>query len=289
MVTDFHGAQMISGLEISYASPMGLTIRNELVPRIGSWFLLNQPILRHLTAVACKCHSVSGSDETFLLSFQNSSAIGSGMAGLFITFEGSEACGKSTQVKRLERKLQEMGKKAIVVHEPGSTDIGLAIRHILLHMKENRAMCPKTELLLFAASRAQLVREVIDPALASGAVVVSDRFCDSTTVYQGGARNLDPEFVAHLNQFVVDGYRPDRTFVLDLDVEVASRRRTRRVRPVGGGDRIEELPQEFFMLVRQGYHDLAAKEPDRVKLIDAAPSADEVEVAIWKQLDGLLD
>lgn|GEM_PF-105444 len=280
---------MISGLEISYASPMGLTIRNELVPRIGSWFLLNQPILRHLTAVACKCHSVSESDETFLLSFQNSSAIGSGMAGLFITFEGSEACGKSTQVKRLECKLHEMGKKAIVVHEPGSTDIGLAIRHILLHMKENRAMCPETELLLFAASRAQLVREVIDPALASGAVVVSDRFYDSTTVYQGVARNLDPEFVAHLNQFVVDGYRPDRTFVLDLDVEVANRRRIRRVRPVGGGDRIEELPQEFFMFVRQGYHDLAAKEPGRVKLIDAAPSADEVEAAIWKQLDGLLD
>lgn len=223
------------------------------------------------------------------MSFQNSSAIGSGMAGLFITFEGSEACGKSTQVKRLECKLQEMGKKVVVVHEPGSTDIGLAIRHILLHMKENRAMCPETELLLFAASRAQLVREVIDPALASGAVVVSDRFYDSTTVYQGVARNLDPEFVAHLNQFVVDGYRPDRTFVLDLDVEVANRRRTRRVRPVGGGDRIEELPQEFFMLVRQGYHDLAAKEFGRVKLIDAAPSADEVEAAIWKQLDGLFD
>jgi dTMP kinase len=211
------------------------------------------------------------------------------MAGLFITFEGSEACGKSTQVKRLECKLQEMGKKVVVVHEPGSTDIGLAIRHILLHMKENRAMCPETELLLFAASRAQLVREVIDPALASGAVVVSDRFYDSTTVYQGVARNLDPEFVAHLNQFVVDGYRPDRTFVLDLDVEVANRRRTRRVRPVGGGDRIEELPQEFFMLVRQGYHDLAAKEFGRVKLIDAAPSADEVEAAIWKQLDGLFN
>ena len=238
--------------------------------------------------IACKCHSVSRLNETFLLSFWSSSVIGSGMAGLFVTFEGSEACGKSTQVKRLERKLQEMGKEVTVVHEPGFTDIGIAIRHLLLHAKESCTMWPETELLLFAASRAQLVREVIEPALTRGVIVVSDRFYDSTTVYQGMARNLDSEFVARLNQFVANGYRPDRTFVLDLDVEVANCRRRRRIRPVGDVDRIEELPQEFFMRVRQGYHELAAKEPSRVKLIDAASSADEVEAAIWKQLDGIL-
>jgi dTMP kinase len=216
------------------------------------------------------------------------SVIGSEMAGLFITFEGSEACGKSTQVKRLENRLRALNREPVIVHEPGYTEIGTEIRHLLLHAKAGQTMQPETELLLFAASRAQLVRQIIKPALARGAVVVSDRFYDSTTVYQGLARGLDPEFVARLNEFVVDGCKPDRTFVLDLDVEMASSRRLRRVRPVGGADRIEVLPQEFFVKVRKGYHDLAVAEPNRVKLIDAAPPADEVEEAIWRELNGFL-
>jgi dTMP kinase len=211
------------------------------------------------------------------------------VAGLFITFEGSEACGKTTQVKRLQRKLQARGDDVIVVHEPGFTDIGLAIRHLLLYAKESRAMKPETELLLFAASRAQLVHEVIRPALASGSIVLSDRFYDSTTVYQGMARGLDTEFIERLNQFAADGCRPHRTFILDLDLAVAGRRRILRRRSEGNPDRIEELPEAFFLRVRQGYRDLASREPDRVKLIDGEPPADEVEETIWKQLDGLLN
>src|SRR3981081_587259 len=136
------------------------------------------------------------------------SVIGSEMAGLFITFEGSEACGKSTQVKRLENRLRVLNREPVIVHEPGYTEIGTEIRHLLLHAKAGQTMQPETELLLFAASRAQLVRQIIKPALARGAVVVSDRFYDSTTVYQGLARGLDPASVAPFNEFVVDVSRP---------------------------------------------------------------------------------
>jgi dTMP kinase len=211
------------------------------------------------------------------------------VAGLFITFEGSEASGKSTQVMRLERNLQEQGKNVIVVHEPGFTEIGTSIRHLLLHAKESRAMKPETELLLFAASRAQLVREIIQPALADGSIVLSDRFYDSTTVYQGTARGLDTAFIEQLNRFASNGCQPDRTFVLDLDLEVAARRRIQRTFSGKEADRIEELPEAFFLRVRQGYRDLAEREPGRVKLIDAEPPPDKVEETIRKQLDGLLD
>jgi dTMP kinase len=211
------------------------------------------------------------------------------MAGLFITFEGSEASGKSTQIKRLQRNLQEQGKNVIVVHEPGFTEIGASIRHLLLHAKESRTMKPETELLLFAASRAQLVREVIQPALADGSIVLSDRFYDSTTVYQGTARGLDTAFIEQLNRFAANGCQPDRTFVLDLGLEVAARRRIQRTFSGKEADRIEELPEAFFLRVRQGYRDLAEREPARVKLIDAAPPTDKVEETIRKLLDGLLD
>jgi dTMP kinase len=210
------------------------------------------------------------------------------MSGLFITFEGSEACGKSTQVKRLESRLLKLGRETITVHEPGFTQIGKEIRHLLLHAKSGETMFPETELLLFAASRSQLVREIIKPALARGAVVVSDRFYDSTTVYQGVARGLDLQFIARLNEFAVRDCRPDRTFILDLDVEIASERRLRRIRSAEKPDRIEELPPDFFLKVRNGYHDLAAAEPERIKLIDAAPSAAAIEEEIWKEVDGLL-
>jgi dTMP kinase len=210
------------------------------------------------------------------------------MSGLFITFEGSEACGKSTQVKRLESRLLKLGRETITVHEPGFTQIGKEIRHLLLHAKSGETMFPETELLLFAASRSQLVREIIKPARARGAVVVSDRFYDSTTVYQGVARGLDLQFIARLNEFAVHDCRPDRTFILDLDVEIASERRLRRIRSAEKPDRIEELPLDFFLKVRNGYHDLAAAEPERIKLIDAAPSAAAIEEEIWKEVDGLL-
>ena len=128
--------------------------------------------------------------------------------GLFITFEGSEGCGKSTQVKRLAGRLEAQGIPFLLTREPGGTPIGEKIRELLQFAPESAAMRPETELLLFEASRSQLVREVIEPALARGLHVVSDRFFDSTTVYQGAARRLDPAIVQQLNQFAVGGCRP---------------------------------------------------------------------------------
>jgi dTMP kinase len=210
------------------------------------------------------------------------------MPGLFITFEGCEASGKSTQVKRLERRLEKSCRNLLTVHEPGYTEIGSAIRQLLLYANEGKAMRNETELLLFAASRAQLVGEVVRPALERGLVVLSDRFSDSTTVYQGIGRGLDVAFIRSLNEFVVGACNPDRTFLLDLDVEESRVRLMRRVRPVGRQDRIEQLTKDFFERVRRGYLEIARAEPDRVKVIDASRTEDQVEEAIWNEIDGLL-
>src|SRR6202162_730806 len=210
------------------------------------------------------------------------------MPGLFVTFEGGEACGKSTQVRRLVRRLEKRGRTVLAVHEPGFTEIGSAIRQLLLHAKAGGSMRSETELLLFAASRAQLIGEIIRPAIEKGSVVVSDRFYDSTTAYQGMGRGLDLTFIEALNEFVAGNCRPDRTFFLDLDVSVSRARQLRRVRPVGHQDRMERLSDEFFEKVRRGYLQIARTEPDRVKIIDASGTEDQVEEAIWNQLDGLL-
>jgi dTMP kinase len=214
--------------------------------------------------------------------------IGQGMPGLFVTFEGGEACGKSTQVRRLVRQLEKLGRTALSLHEPGFTEIGSAIRQLLLHAKAGDSMRSETELLLFAASRAQLVGETIRPALEKGVVVVSDRFYDSTTVYQGIGRGLDLRFIKALNEFVAGRCKPDRTFLLDLDVAVSRTRQLRRVRPVGQQDRMERLSDEFFEQVRRGYLEIARAEPDRIKIIDASGSEDQVEAAIWNEIDGVL-
>jgi dTMP kinase len=210
------------------------------------------------------------------------------MPGLFITFEGGEACGKSTQVRRLVGRLEKRGRTVLAVHEPGFTEIGSAIRQILLHAKAGDSMRSETELLLFAASRAQLIGEAIRPAIEKGSVVVSDRFYDSTTVYQGIGRGLDLPFIEALNEFVAGRCQPDRTFLLDLDVSASRARQLRRVRPVGQQDRMERLSDEFFEQVRRGYLKIARAEPDRVKIIDASGTEDQVEEAIWNQIDGLL-
>jgi dTMP kinase len=210
------------------------------------------------------------------------------MPGLFVTFEGGEACGKSTQVRRLVRQLEKRGRTVLAVHEPGFTETGSAIRQLLLHAKAGDSMRSETELLLFAASRAQLVRETIWPALQKGSVIVSDRFYDSTTVYQGIGRGLDLPFVKALNEFVVGECKPDRTFLLDLDVPVSRARQLRRVRPVGQQDRMERLSDEFFEKVRRGYLEIARAEPERVKIIDASRTEDQVEEAIWHEIDGVL-
>jgi dTMP kinase len=210
------------------------------------------------------------------------------MPGLLITFEGGEASVKSTQVKRLERRLERSGRKVLTVHEPGYTRIGLAIRQLLLHAGEGSSIRNETELLLFAASRAQLVGEVVRPALERGSIVVSDRYYDSTTVYQGIGRGLDVTFIKSLNEFAVGACIPDRTFLLDLDVEESRVRLMRRVRPVGRQDRMEQLTKDFFQRVRRGYLEIAREAPHRVKIIDASQTEDQVEEAIWNEIDGLL-
>lgn len=210
------------------------------------------------------------------------------MAGIFVTFEGVEACGKSTQVKRLKRRLEAVGREVIAVHEPGYTEIGSEIRHLLLHAKLGNAMQAVTELLLFEASRAQLVAEVIRPSLAKDHIVLSDRFYDSTTVYQGIARGLDSTFIRIINEFVVDECKPALTILLDIDIETSLIRQMRRVRPVGAPDRMERQPSEFFEKVRQGYLETARAEPGRIKVVDASRVEDRVEQEIWDHVDALL-
>jgi len=196
------------------------------------------------------------------------------MKGLFVTFEGSEGCGKSTQIRRLSEVLRADGREVVFLREPGGTPVGERIRHLLQHDDQAEAMTPETELLLFAASRAQLVREVIRPALDRGAIVLCDRFLDSTSVYQGVARALGQKDVASINAFAVGGTLPDLTLVLDLDASEGRRRASLRGGPQ---DRMEKEDPVFYEAVRKGYLALALGEPGRFCVIDA--SGDEEEVA----------
>lgn len=191
-----------------------------------------------------------------------------------ITFEGSEGCGKSTQVERLAAFLQKRGIATAVFREPGGTAIGEAIRHLLQHSEENHAMTPESELLLFEASRSQLVREKIHPALQRDEWIICDRFLDSTRVYQGAGRKLDRGTVKLINAFAVNGCIPDLTFILDIDratarLRLANRKKVR--------DRLEEQPEEFHDRVISAYRELAKDEPKRVVLIDGRRSADAIE------------
>ena len=199
----------------------------------------------------------------------------------FITFEGSEGCGKSTQVRLLAERLTKAGVPLLVTREPGGTAIGEKIRHLLQFAPEGVAMTPETELLLFEASRSQLVREVIQPALDRGTVVLSDRFADSTSVYQGVARRLDHEMVGHLNTFAVGPCRPDLTFLLNIDAETARARMMRRIRPAAGIDRMEQEPLQFYEAVCKAYRELAMRERHRIRVIDATGSIEEIEEEIW--------
>ena len=198
----------------------------------------------------------------------------------FITFEGSEGSGKSTQVQRLAARLTKLRIPFLVTREPGGTPIGETIRELLQFAPHNSAMVPETELLLFEASRSQLVRQTIKPALVRGVCVISDRFFDSTTVYQGAARKLDPQMVERLNAFAVGDCVPDVTFLLDVDAPTAQARLQEPRRP----DRMEQEPAEFYERVRQGYRQLAAREPQRIVLIDASRSAGEIDAEIWERL-----
>lgn len=199
----------------------------------------------------------------------------------FITFEGSEGSGKSTQAERLAARLQRGDVPYILTREPGGTPIGESIRELLQFAPHNSDMTPETELLLFEASRSQLVSQVIKPALERDMCVIVDRFFDSTSVYQGAARKLDREIIARLNAFAVGDCVPDVTFVLDVDAATAESRMQREPRKA---DRMEQQPTEFYERVRKGYRELAAHEPNRIVLIDGSGDIEEIEKQIWKTL-----
>jgi dTMP kinase len=204
------------------------------------------------------------------------------MSGLFITFEGNEGSGKSTQIQRMATRLKREGRAVVTLREPGGTPIGEEIRHTLKHSHQNSAMTPEAELLLMNASRAQLVREVIRPALADGKIVVCDRFFDSTTAYQGYGRQLPLDRVRTIIDFAVGATRPDLTLLLLVPHELSEQRREgRRARQPNLRDRFEEADREFFDRVDRGYRKLAGEEPDRIQLIAADQDPDSVEKAIW--------
>ena len=206
------------------------------------------------------------------------------MKGIFITFEGTEGGGKSTQIQFLAERLRHLGRTVRLLREPGGTPIGEEIRHTLKHSEANRAMTSEAELLLMNASRAQLVREVIRPALAAGEMVLCDRFYDSSTAYQGYGRKLDLEKVQAIVDFAVGHTRPDLTLLLDVPVEVSeSRRRLRQAgpEPPPPRDRIEEADRAFFRRVQRGFQAIATADPGRVKIIDATRSIEETGAQIW--------
>lgn len=200
--------------------------------------------------------------------------------GLFITFEGIDGCGKSTQIGLLTAYLEDIGRPCLLVREPGGTVIGEKIRSILLD-KENNEMSPAAELLLFEAARAQIVEEKIRPAIEAGTTVICDRFYDSTYAYQGVARSLGEDLVVTLNDIATSGLAPDITFLLDLSVEDAYARRKGRGE---ADDRMELLGLEFQRSVRNGYLK-AAETFDRIRVIDAAGTPEEIFGDIKKAVE----
>ncbi len=187
--------------------------------------------------------------------------------GAFITFEGIDGCGKSTQVARTAALLSEVGFAVVTLREPGSTRVAEQIRRILLHTRET--LSDATELLLYEAARADITAHEIRPHLSAGKIVLCDRFYDSTTAYQGYGRKLDLRLVKQLHRLAIGETRPDLTLVMDVDLKVAFARRGRRL------DRLESQSRAFFNRVRKGYQEIARTEPRRVKLVDASGTIDE--------------
>src|SRR5436190_5727111 len=198
----------------------------------------------------------------------------------FIAFGGSEGCGKTTQVQLLANRLDAGGIPFLITRGPGGTAIGETIRELLQYAPQSTGMTPETEVLLFEASRAQLVREIIKPALDRGECVIADRFFDSTTIYQGVARKLDKKVVRQLNAFAVGDCIPDITFLLDVDLETTHARMKGPRRP----DRMEQEADEFYEKVRDGYLELAKWQKDRVVVIKGWESPTDIEKEIWKIL-----
>ena len=207
-------------------------------------------------------------------------------SGKLISFEGSEGSGKSTQIARLAAHFQKTQREVLTTREPGGTEIGEQIRNIIVHNSKGDEMCAETELLLFTAARAQLVREVIAPAIMRGAIVLSDRFLDSSTVYQGIGRNLAADPVARINRFAVGNVMPDLTVVIDVPTEVSLARLKQRASDLP--DRMERENLDFYTKVREGYLVLARGMRERFLVIDGTKSAESIEKKIWTEVQSRL-
>ena len=209
---------------------------------------------------------------------------------MFITFEGIEGCGKTTQVGRLVKRLDRHGVQFVRTLEPGGTEIGETIRRLLLDSR-NKRLVPLAELILYAADRAQHVEEIIKPALNQGKWVICDRFFDATVAYQGSARGQDMELIKILNDRVTQGIRPDITFLLDCPVEMGLDRAMKRNMALSRDDqdRFEREEINFHRAVRRGYLDLAQNDKERFIIIDASLNEDEIELQIYEVLRPFLD
>lgn len=205
------------------------------------------------------------------------------LKGRFITVEGTEGVGKSTNMAFIESWLKDSGKELIITREPGGTPLGEKLRDVLLDAKE-QSMCDDTELLLMFAARAQHLQEVILPAIDAGKWVLCDRFTDSTYAYQGGGRGIEMDRIAQLEQWVQGDRRPDMTIILDLPVDVGLERAGKRSAP----DRFELEKHDFFNKVRDTYLARAAANPERYEVIDASPSMTEVQQSIQTILEKMV-
>lgn len=208
--------------------------------------------------------------------------------GLFITFEGGDGSGKTTQLRILAQRLRDEGRDVVETVEPGGTAIGQQIRKILLS-PENTALHARAELLLYFASRAQNVEQVIRPALEAGSIVLCDRFTDSTLVYQGSGRGLDASIVRDLDRVACQGLKPDVTVLIDIDLETSLARARRRNERTGSDEsRLDDESAAFHARVRDGYKALAASEPRRFRMIDGRATQQEVAARIQEALQGIV-
>jgi dTMP kinase len=211
------------------------------------------------------------------------------MRGTFITLEGPEGGGKTTQANLLVTRLKNLGHEVLYAREPGGTPTGEAIRQILQYDKAGEPICAETEVLLFAASRAQLVRRVIIPALDRGTHVVCDRFADSTTAYQGYGRGFSIDQMLAINQFAMDGAVPDLTLLLDVDVDAGFQRIVERHKASSSTwDRIEREERAFHEKVRHGYLELAGRWPERFRVVNGRGTPERVEQDIWRIVENVI-
>lgn len=210
------------------------------------------------------------------------------MAGIFVTFEGIDKAGKSTQIRQLQQRLEANGYQVVATREPGGTPFSENLRELVMQYKEEK-ISDKAELMLFAAARAQHLAGRIIPALRQGKVVICDRFADSTTAYQGYGRGMDMDFIRRLNEYTIGENWPQRTFLLELPLEESF---ARLQRVLAGheseSDRFEDEKERFHQRVREGFEALAAENPERVVKINAARSIEEIADDIWRSLEPLL-